>query len=86
MAIQLRGILVKALRQLESERAHLDRQIAAVQAVLGTSDSGNRSTVKTRSRKPRTMSVAARRKVSQSMRNYWADRKKAAARAKVREL
>lgn len=80
MAFQLRTILIKALGQLEQERAHLDRQIASVQAVLGRSRSRKSSAVKPRSRNTRKMSAAARKRISQRMRKYWADRKKAAAK------
>jgi hypothetical protein len=82
MTPRLKATLVKAIRQLVKERAYLDRQITGIQAVLETSDSGKSSAVKTRSRKTRRMSAAAKKRVSLRMKKYWAERRKAAAKSK----
>ncbi len=71
--------LRSALRQLEMERKGIDRQIAAIRAVLGDSR-GRRSPAaplappRAKAKRPRT-SAAARRAVSQRMKAYWAKRK-----------
>jgi len=82
MTPKLKATLIKALGQLETERAHLDRQVAGLQAVLEIFEGGKSSTVRTRSRKTRTMSAAARRRIGARMKKYWAERRKAAARSK----
>ncbi len=81
---KVRSSLVKALRDLESERENVDRQIAAVRAVLGTA-----AGLKRRGRGPgrggkrRTMSAKARRLISARMKAVWAKRRAKAQPAKA---
>ena len=82
MTPQLKATLTKALRQLETERANLDRQMEGVKAVLGISGDGNSSRVRTRAVRTRTMSAAAKKRVSQRMKKYWAERRKAATNSR----
>ena len=82
MAPKLIRMLKEALGQLEIEKANLDRQIQGIQAVLGISDGSKFSRMPTGAMKPRTMSAAARKRVSQRMRKYWAERRKAEAKSK----
>ncbi len=76
--------LRQAIRHLETEREGIDRQIAAIQSVLG--DSGRRTGPSARTVRPRVkvkrrrMSAAARKAVSQRMKAYWAKRRAAKAR------
>jgi hypothetical protein len=82
--------LRKALRQLESERHHIDRQIVGIRALLDGTERRTRPTaprrsVARRTAKRRRMSLAARRAVSQRMKAYWATRKGAAAKAKEKK-
>jgi hypothetical protein len=84
MPLNVMATLRSALRQLEAQRAHLDRQIAGVRSALdGLGDGGSqrrsvRSTARVRRR--RRMSASARRALSQRMKAYWAKRR--AGRAK----
>ncbi len=82
MTPKLKAMLIKALGQLETERASLDRQIAGIQAVLEISDGRKSSSVRTGAVRTRTMSAAAKKRVSQRMKKYWAERRKAAPRSK----
>ena len=82
MSPELKATLVKALRQLEEERANLDRQMAGIQAVLGVSAGTKSSLIRERKVRRRKMSAAARKRVSQRMKKYWAERRKIAARSK----
>ena len=70
--------LQQALRTLESDRARIDRQIAAVEQAFGTHDgyrtAGRRATP-TIKRRRRSMSAAARKAVSARMKAYWAKRR-----------
>jgi hypothetical protein len=68
MALDVTPTLRKALHQLETERAQLDRQISLIQAVLG----GQNTAPKARRRR---MSPAARRAVGRRMKAYWAKRR-----------
>jgi hypothetical protein len=78
----------RALAELQSQRQRIDRQIEAIQAVLGA---GGRRGPGRRGRRPagmrrqgrRRMSAAARRAVSQRMRAYWAKRRATGAKAKT---
>jgi hypothetical protein len=85
MLLSVTATLRKALQQLEGERHRLDRQIAAIRAVLEDSgDRGRRASPSPRPRPQATrprMSVAARKAVSQRMKAYWAKRRAATAKA-----
>ena len=76
--------LHKALRSLEADRARLHNQIAAVEEALRavdgrqTSRSFGGAAAAPRSR--RSMSAAARKAVSQRMKAYWAERRRAKAK------
>ena len=78
--------LQQALRTLETDRARIDRQIAAVEQVLGTRDGYRTATRRapspTSARKRRSMTATARNTVSARMKAYWAKRR-AAAKKKV---
>jgi hypothetical protein len=84
MPVNVMATLRSALRQLEAQRAHIDRQIAGVRSALDGLGTGAgqrrpvRSTAQVRRR--RRMSAAARRAVSQRMKAYWAKRKAAKAK------
>jgi hypothetical protein len=84
MPVNVMATLRAALQQLEAQRAHIDRQIAAVRSALdglGPGAGQSRSVRSTaRVRRRRRMGVAARRAVSQRMKAYWAKRR--AGRAK----
>ncbi len=82
MTPKLKAMLIKALGRLETERASLDRQIAGIQAVLEISDGRESLSIRTGAVRTRTMSAAAKKRVSQRMKKYWAERRKAAARSK----
>ncbi len=82
MAVNLRATLARALRGLQTERARLDRQIAALQTALASLGGRTRSAAAPRPRRPKRMSAAARRAISARMKAYWAKRKAAARRAK----
>ena len=84
MPVNVLATLRTALRQLEAQRAHLDRQIAGVRSALdglGAGASQSRSVRSTaRVRRRRRMSATARRAVSQRMKAYWAKRRAAKAK------
>ena len=67
--------LRKALTLLESEKARIDGQIAAIRGVLTGARPGAGATRRARRRKP--MSAAAKRAVSIRMKAYWAKRRAA---------
>jgi hypothetical protein len=78
MPVDLSQILRGALRDLESEKDRIERQLAAVrQAIAQASGSTPRSATVGRRRR---MSAAARRAVSRRMKAYWAKRRAQAAR------
>lgn len=84
MPVNVMAILRKAVRELEAERARIDRQLAGLQSVLGDPDStrGRVARVAPRGHAPRRRrgtSAAARRAISKRMKAYWAKRKAAAA-------
>jgi hypothetical protein len=87
MLLSVTAALRKALQQLEAERQRLDRQIAAIRAILDESRDRRgrapRGAGPLPNTKRRRMSVAARRAISQRMKAYWAKRR--AAMGKVRE-
>ncbi len=73
--------LRQALRRLEVERKGIDRQIAAIQSVLGNSERragpiARPDRTRVKATRPR-MSAAARKAVSQRMKAYWAKRRAA---------
>jgi hypothetical protein len=71
-----------ALTELEAEKATLDQQIAAIRLLLGEKKpSAPALRVVSGQPKRRTMSAAARKAISQRMREAWAKRR-AAAKAK----
>ena len=84
MPVNVMPTLRKAVRELEAEKAQLDRQLAAIRGLLGSLNSaaGRAAGVasQVRARQRRRMSAAARRAVSQRMKTYWAKRKGAAAK------
>jgi hypothetical protein len=81
--------LKKALGQLRSQRASLDRQIEALEGALASlggsaarRPKGERKAAKKAARNParraaRKMTSAQRRAVSRRMKAYWAQRRKA---------
>lgn len=72
MSVNVTAILTSALRQLETERDRVDRQVGAIRAALGSDNAAPKA-----SRRRRTMSGATRRAVSRRMKAYWAKRKAA---------
>ncbi len=78
-----------ALSDLESEKATMDRQIAAIRLLLDGQSSAKlpRLSVVPSSPKPkrRTMSAAARKAISRKMKAAWAKRKAAAKAKPVRK-
>jgi hypothetical protein len=74
MAVDVIRTLRAALSRLESERARLDRQIAALRTALGTTSDGRAA-----GGRRRRMSAAARRAVSLRMKAYWSARRRAKA-------
>jgi hypothetical protein len=88
MIPNLTAPLRKALRQLETEKQRIDREIAAVRAALDALGDTGRGTPASSARakvtRRRRMSAAARRAVSQGMKAYWAKRKAASAKGKAR--
>jgi hypothetical protein len=72
MPTDVTAILKAALRQLESERDRVDRQMGALKAALDGADAPRKSS---RPRGP--LSEAARRAISRRMKAYWAKRKAA---------
>jgi len=71
MAVDVSATIRKALREIQSERDRLDRQIAALRGALGGASTGPRAP----SRRRRGMSAAARRAVGKRMKAYWAKRR-----------
>jgi hypothetical protein len=89
MPVNVMATLRSALRQLEAQRAHLDRQIVGVRGALdglGTADGGRRSVRSTtRVQRRQRMSAAARRAVSQRMKAYWAKRRMVKGKGRKRK-
>jgi hypothetical protein len=77
MPDEITSTLRKALARLQTERERIDRQITAIQSVIGSAD-GRAASAGRR----RPMSAAARRAVSRRMKKYWADRRSARGGAK----
>jgi hypothetical protein len=93
MRVNIDKTLRTALRTLEAQKGHLERQIAALKGALETTGRGSAfrvvtlRRVTTRSarvtpRRRRRMSRAARHAVSQRMKAYWAKRRAQLAKAK----
>ena len=86
MPIDVTTTLSNALSQLEREKAHIDRQIAAIRTVMNGSGTGRgkagRGPGRPPGRKRRGMSPAARRAVSKRMKAYWAKRRAAKSKSK----
>lgn len=76
MAMNVDRTLRLALRKLTSERARIDRQVAALENVLSLDERRKRSrgpTRKTRARK--RMGPTARKAASRRMKAYWKKRR-----------
>lgn len=76
MTIDITVTLRQALSRLMRERERVERQIKAIESVLGAARGGRRRGRRTR--KP--MSAAARRAVAVRMKAYWAKRRAAKGR------
>ena len=86
MAVIVMAPLRQAVRELEAEKARIDRQLGAIRGALGSLDSASGRAARVAPRVPtrrRRMSAAARRAVSQRMKAYWAKRK-AVAKGKAK--
>ena len=87
MLANLTASLTKVLRQLEVEKQNVDAQIMAVHAALRTLANTHRATRVSSTRakgKRHRMSAANRKAVSRRMKAYWAKRRAASAKGKVR--
>ena len=83
MPVDVTLTLRRALSELESERARIDRQISAIRAVVGGSADGRGAPAGASSRRRRRrMNAAQRRAVSQRMKAYWASRRAAKGASK----
>jgi hypothetical protein len=74
-------LLELALKGLEAERAKIDDEIAQIKTQLNSSPrttGGATATAGTAVRKKRTMSEAARKKISEAMKRRYAELKRAA--------
>ena len=80
MADQVATTLRKALGQLTSQKAHLDRQISAIETVLGVLGGAPQ---RNGARAGKAMSPAARRAIGRRMKAYWAKRRAAAKGGKT---
>ena len=79
MPVDVTTVLRKALSELESQKARLDRQIAALHAALdGDAATSAPNSTRTPSRRRPRMNAAARRAVGLRMKAYWAKRREAA--------
>jgi hypothetical protein len=70
MADQVSSTLRKALARLTNQKAHIDRQMSAIETALGTLN-GRGPGVRRRTR----MSAAARAAIGRRMKAYWAKRR-----------
>ena len=79
MPVDVTTTLRKVLKQLQTEQARIEQQIATIQAVLTGRPAGRRPatrpTAPPKSPRQQRMSAAARKAVSQRMKAYWAKRK-----------
>jgi hypothetical protein len=86
MPLKLTATLKKALRGLEAEKAKIDRQIAAIQAVLHASSAPAKAQPARKAAaaaKPRRgMSPQARKAAGARMKAYWAKKKAEAGKGK----
>lgn len=73
MADNVRSTLQKALTQLTAEKAHIDRNIVALETALGALG-GRRGGSRGMPRR-RRMSSAARKAIGRRMKAYWAKRR-----------
>lgn len=85
MPVDIRTSLQRALRELEAERTRVERQISAIADALrqlggrvGRRGRGAAGLTIGRRRR-RRMTAAERKAVSERMRRYWAERRKAKA-------
>jgi len=65
------GIVNAALEGLLAKKARIDSQIAEVRASLGRRDAKAKSPEPVTTRKPRTMSAAARKRIAEAQRKRW---------------
>jgi len=77
--------LRQALTDLETEKATVDRQIAAIRLVLGDGKSSAPALRVVPKPKQRTMSAAARTLISERMKALWVKRR-AAAKTKTKSV
>jgi hypothetical protein len=77
MAIDVSQTLRTALKQLESDKKQIERQLAAIRQLLTANHPS------TRRPRRRRLSAAARHAVSQRMKAYWAKRRASAAKGKA---
>ena len=70
-----------ALERMRAEIAAIERAFPELAAIPRSPQAVRRS-VKTATRRSRRMSAAARKAVSQRMKRYWAERRKARAKVK----
>ena len=82
MPVDVTTTLRKVLKQLQTEQARIEQQIATIQAVLTGRPAGRRPATRPtappkppRKHRKQRMSAAARKAVSQRMKAYWAKRK-----------
>ena len=80
--MDVRGMLRKALGQLEREKARIDRQIASLQGALSGAGERGPAGKGRRGRRRSGMSAAARKATSRRMKAYWAKRRAQAATKK----
>jgi len=71
-----------ALQQLEHEKAILDRQIAGLRSVLGQPAAAQAQPPRAKIVPHRKMSAAARKVISQRMKELWAKRRAVQAKSK----
>ena len=79
VAVNVRASLQRALKQLQSERSRIERQISALTDALSAVGGATRraaARVAKRARPRRKMSAAAKKAISVRMRKYWAERRK----------
>jgi hypothetical protein len=83
MPVDVNQTLRKALATLQTERNRIDRQIVAIEHVLGGRDGRGRGRPpRVRNRGRRRISAAARRAASKRMKAYWAKRKAVVKRSR----
>jgi hypothetical protein len=75
--------LAGVLRELEQERSRLDQAIAVIGQLVGLNGTGGQTRAK---RQARTLSAAARRKISLAQKARWAKTRRVAAPTKVRTM